>query len=125
VKLPGEYEGFKFKLWVNAPSSLWSVLLVGSQVDELGEDASEDEEAAQAAAAAVKEAELQGVLQKLVLEHNGWRDFEGETYPQPSEVAFWEIIPTELAACVIAASQVEMRKLPNSIASRKRRSRRG
>jgi hypothetical protein len=101
VELPGDYAGFKFRLWVNAPARIWNDLN------------SDTEEAALAA------------LQQLILEHNGWRDFDGEPYPPANESAFWEAIPTELAACILVASQSEMQKLPNSIAPQRRRSRRG
>ena len=101
VDLPAEYEGFRFRVWLNAPTRVW------------GELNGESEQQALAA------------LQRLVLEHNGWLDFDGQPYPPASEVKFWEDIPTELAACMLVAAQVEMQKLPNSIAPQKRRSRRG
>jgi hypothetical protein len=94
VPLPDEYEGFEFRMWVNAPNHLFvSVLTRG------------DSEA----------------LQKIVLEHNGWRDFDGQPYPPATELAFWEQIPNELAACVIAQVQVEMGKLAASQRQTKRR----
>ena len=101
IDLPEEYAGFRVKIWVNSPSKLWADLGSG------------DEERAQAAA------------EKLVLEHNGWLDFDGDPYPPPSLPEFWDEIPTELAACVLAAAQAEIQKLPNSIAPRRRRSKRG
>lgn len=101
VELPAEYEGFKFRVWVNAPTKLWNDLQ------------SEDDQAALEA------------MKKLVLEHNGWLDFDGEPYPPAGETKFWEAIPTELAACILVATQTEMQKLPNSIAPPRRRLRRG
>lgn len=101
VELPAEYEGFKFRVWLNAPARIWN---------DLG---GSNEKLALAAA------------QQLVLEHNGWLDFDGKPYPPATEPAFWEAIPTELAACILAASQAEMQKLPNSIAPQRRRSKRG
>lgn len=101
VELPDEYAGFKAKVWVNAPTKLWTDLNSG-----------EEEKALEAA-------------QKLVLEHNGWLDFDGVPYPETSRGEFWELIPTELAACVLAAIQAEVQKLPNSMVPRNRRSRRG
>ena len=101
VDLPDEYEGFRVKVWLNAPSKMWL---------ELG---SGNEKRAMVSA------------KKLVMEHNGWLDFEGNEYPATTEDAFWEEIPTELAACILAAIQLEMQKLPNSMAPRRRRSRRG
>lgn len=102
LELPDEYEGFRIKIWLNAPTKLWMALMD-----------SQDEKAAQAAA------------ERLVLEHNGWLDFDGNPYPPPSDAAFWEEIPTELAAAVLALAQVAMQDLPNSLAPTKRRSRRG
>lgn len=101
VPLPGEYEGFEVRVWVNAPTRLWNQLSEGDEQDALD------------------------ALQEIVLEHNGWRDFEGEPYPPAGEPAFWEEIPTELAAVVLAAAQAEIQRLPNSMAPQRRRSRRG
>lgn len=101
VELPAEYAGFKAKVWINGPTALWSDMNSGEEGKAL--------EAAK----------------KLVLAHNGWRDFDGKEYPPPAEDTFWELIPTELAACVLAAIQAEVQKLPNSMLPQKRRSRRG
>lgn len=103
VPLPQEYEGLKFKLWVNAPTKLWNVLLaLNSNSDE-----------------------IQDALLQIVLEHNGWLDFEGKPYPPADDPDFWNEIPTELAACIVTASQAEIQKLPNSIAPQRRRLKRG
>lgn len=101
VELPQEYEGFKVRIWVNAPTRVWNELTGG------------DEE------------ETQAALREIVLEHNGWRDFEGNAYPPARDQKFWEEIPTELAACILMAAQAEIQRLPNSIAPQARRSRRG
>lgn len=100
VDLPDEYEGFRIKVWVNAPTALWR---------QMGEG--EEQETREAAS-------------RLVLEHNGWLDFDGEPYP-PIGPDFWEAIPTELAATMIAAANAEMMKLPNSLTPTRRRSKRG
>ena len=94
VPLPDEYEGFEFRMWVNAPVSLWQRVIQGG-----------DSEA----------------LQKIVLEHNGWRDFDGQPYPPATELAFWEQIPNELAACILGACQAEMGKLAASQRQTRRR----
>jgi hypothetical protein len=94
VELPEPYAGFKFRLWLSAPSATWL---------------------------AVEGAGAYEALSQLVLEHNGWRDEDGVVYPPPSEPAFWTAIPTELAGCVVAASQAEMAKLPNSLMPTRRR----
>lgn len=101
IELPGDYAGFQFKVWVNAPTKLWT---------EIGKLA--DSEA---------QHEPMTALKKIVLEHNGWLDFDGNPYPPATETAFWEEIPTELAGCVIIATQAEMGKLPNSLAPKRRR----
>lgn len=101
LDLPDEYEGFKVKVWRNAPAKLWTELSNG------------------------KEKEAIAAAKKLVLEHNGWLDFDGNEYTQPSEDSFWEDIPTELAVVVFALIQREMKELPNSVAPKKRRSKRG
>lgn len=101
VELPAEYEGFKFRVWLNAPARLWGDLNADNEKQTLA------------------------ALQQLVLEHNGWLDFDGKPYPPASEPQFWTEIPTELAACMLVATQTEMQTLPNSIAPQRRRSRRG
>ncbi len=101
VALPDEYEGFEAQIWVNAPTKTWQALGGG------------DEDAAVEA------------MQKIMVDHNGWLDFDGEPYPPASDPTLWEEIPTELAACVLAAAQAEIQKLPNSLAPTRRRSKRG
>lgn len=101
VQLPEEYPGFEAQVWVNAPTQVWGNL------------SSPDEGVAMEAA------------KKLVVAHNGWLDFDGEPYPSPSDEAFWNAIPTELAACTLAAIQAEAQKLPNSMMPKPRSSRRG
>lgn len=101
VDLPEEYEGFRVRVWVNPPGRIWNDL----NSDDSGK--------------------IMAALKEFVLEHNGWRDFDGQPYPAASQAAFWEEIPTELAACVIAVARAEGEKLPNSIALRRQRSKRG
>ena len=101
VALPDEYEGFEAQIWVNAPTKIWQALGSGDEVAALE------------------------AMQKIMVGHNGWLDFDGEPYPPADDAALWEEIPTELAACVLAAAQAEMQNLPNSIATKNRRSRRG
>jgi hypothetical protein len=97
VDLPAEYEGLKARIWVNVPARIWADI-GGSEKD-----------AAKAAA------------RQVVLEHNGWLDFDGEPYPPASDDAFWDVIPTELAAVLLTVIQLEMAKLPNSLTPRRRR----
>lgn len=111
IDLPDEYDGFRIKVWVNAPSALWRQMSMG--------DTDESPEAQEAASKLIQEA-----ASKLVLEHNGWLDFEGKPYP-PIGPEFWDEIPTELAATMIAAANAEMMKLPNSLKPNRRRSKRG
>jgi hypothetical protein len=100
IDLPPEYDGFRVKIWVNAPTKFWTAL------------SSEDESEA-----------LNG-MQKIVLEHNGWLDFDGEPYPPAGSPELWEEVPTELAACVLVAAQTAMSDLPNSLRPTRQRSRR-
>jgi hypothetical protein len=97
VELPEAYAGFKFKLWVNAPQRLWQDVASG------------DETRARAA------------LAQIIMEHNGWLDYDGQPFPPASDPALWEAAPTELAALIITAANAEMMRLPNSLAPRKRR----
>lgn len=99
VTLPDAYAGFTFRLWVNAPQRLWNDLGSGD------------------------EARARAAMGQIVLEHNGWLDFDGQPYPPASNPeALWDAVPTELAGVVITAAQLEIAKLPNSMAPQKRRS---
>lgn len=119
IELPDEYEGFEVEIWVNAPTRLWMDLQFSTEVDP---DMDEDE---QVAIAEQDEATRQNAASKLFLAHNGWRDFDGNEYPPPSEAAFWEDIPTELAACIFTLAKTATTDLPNSLAPNRRRSKRG
>lgn len=101
VELPDEYEGFKARIWINAPTKYWEQL-----------KSSDEEEA------------LAG-MQKIVIEHNGWLDFDGKPYPLADDPALWSEVPTELATIVLTAAQIKATEIPNSMASRNRRSKRG
>lgn len=101
VALPDEYEGFEVEIWVNAPTRLWTQLGSG------------------------EEAEALEAMQRIVIGHNGWLDFDGNPYPPADDSKLWEEVPTELAAVVLAIAQAEITKLPNSLAPTNRRSRRG
>src|SRR4051812_40815396 len=63
-----EYAEFKVKAWTNYPQRLMT---------ELGSNEPE---------------RVRPALQKIVLEHNGWIDQEGEPYPLASSPDFWEAI---------------------------------
>ncbi len=97
IDLPAEYAGFKVRAWVNAPAGVWDAMTSGD------------------------EGRMIAALSTVVLEHNGWLDFNGEPYSQPSEPVFWKVIPTELTAVLMTVIQAEMQKLPKSIAAQKRR----
>lgn len=97
VDLPKEYEGFKFRMWVNAPGSLWDSVWSGS--DEL----------------------IEKSLLQIMLEHNGWCDFDGKPYPPLSDPDFYKAVPTELVSCMLQVAQNETGKLPKSLARSKAR----
>ncbi len=97
-----EYPGFKLKLWLNYPRRLLDTL-------------SEGDEAAK-----------RDALLRIVLEHNGWRDEEGQPYPLASSPEFYAAIPTELAIVVVLLAVDEVTTvLPKWMAEKRRRSRRG
>jgi hypothetical protein len=53
-------------------------------------------------------------LAKIVLRHNDWHNDEGEPYPQPDDPKFWQMIPSELLATMLALVRLEANRLPNS-----------
>jgi hypothetical protein len=95
VELPPPYEGFKFRLWVTAPTRVWQAL---GQGDEVAVPA----------------------LQSLILAHNGWRDEEGKAFPPADDAAFWAEIPTELAALTLRAAQMEFGRLGEALGTSRR-----
>ena len=97
VTLPDAYAGFQFRFWLNAPQRLWNDVESG------------DDKPAKAA------------LSQIMLEHNGWADTDGTPFPPASDPAFWDLIPTELAAVTLAVSYEEMTALAKSLAPKKRR----
>lgn len=99
VDLPEEYEGFKFKMWLNPPGKLWQQIFSNES----------DEEAKQAA------------LGLIVMEHNSWRDYGGEVYPDTNTKEFWEAIPNELAALIITLCQLQVADLPTSALAKSRK----
>lgn len=101
VDLPPEYEGFKFRMWVNAPALVWNEIWSGDND------------------------RIEAGLRKIVLEHNTWCDFDGHPYPPVSDTLFWELVPTELVSCIIVTAQTEIGRLPNSLAPKRRKSKSG
>src|SRR5262245_21460430 len=92
VDLPeDEYPGFRFRMWKNYPTHL---------LDDIRR-ASEDTPRAMAA------------LKAIVLEHNGWGDFDGNLLPQPERDEFWDRITVEQIALLVQLIQTEAGKLPN------------
>src|SRR5262245_54143445 len=96
VELPEPYAGFRFKLWMTAPTRVWMTIGAG------GDDA-------------------EAALRSVVLAHNGWRDEDGAPFPPADSTAFWEAIPTELAALVLRAAQLELGRLGEALGASRRR----
>ncbi len=93
-----EYPGFRVKLWLNYPR-------------RLREDINSRDEARISAAA-----------RQIVLEHNGWVDFDGLPYPPANTEEFWAEIPTELATVLMYLALEEVGAiLPKSLAQSRRR----
>jgi hypothetical protein len=78
MTVPG-YPGFTVWVWANYPQSI----LLGMKDESLPEE------------------DKIGLMRRVVLEHNGWCDAEGEPYPPATDVAFWRTIPQELANVLI------------------------
>lgn len=94
VELPAEYPEHKVKLWLNYPQRLREAL------------DSEDE------------ATVRDALRQIVLEHNGWLDFEGTPYPPASDPGFWDALSQELAGVILVMALMEPRRLPKDLAQR-------
>lgn len=90
------YPGFRVKLWANFPKRLEGDLASGDQ------------------------ARVAVALQQIVCAHNNWCDEDGTPFPPASEAAFWDAVPTELAATVVALISRALTRLPNSLAPQTR-----
>jgi hypothetical protein len=96
VELPAPYAGFRFKLWMTAPTRVWMTIGAG------GDDA-------------------EAALRAVVLAHNGWSDEDGTPFPPADAGDFWAAIPTELAALVLRAAQLELGRLGEALGASRRR----
>lgn len=123
VNLPGDYDGFRFKLWVNAPKRLWNAVFAAAATaeDEIQPDDTPAMVQTKADRLKARADAASAALQQIVLEHNGWLDDQGQPFSPASEPAFWDEIPNELAGLVLASAALEQGKLPNSLAPKKRR----
>lgn len=83
-----EYEGFQYKAYLNFPQRLLLDVQSG------------DAERSKAA------------LKKIILEHNGWCDEEGNPFPPATDDAFWDEIPTHLAIRVVRGINEQIREAP-------------
>lgn len=98
MDLPSEYSGFKVKIWSNYPQRIYDQIF-DQDLDEAGR--------------------VQA-LRKIVLEHNGWCDEEGNPLPAAQDDGFWEALPAELVGVVIMTIQEAASILPNSLSGRRR-----
>jgi hypothetical protein len=95
LDLPEEaYPGFRIKVWVNYPHRLTSELRSGEQE------------------------RVMGALRQMVLEHNGWCDYDGAPLPPAASGEFWELVPDELAGAVLVLLQAQAGKLAFSLSAR-------
>jgi hypothetical protein len=85
------YAGFRVKIWVNYPVKFDVDVATGEGPRVLA------------------------ACKQIVLEHNGWLDFEGKLYPSPQTDEFWEAIPTELGAVIIATVNAQKIVLPKLV----------
>lgn len=96
VEIP-EYPGFQMTVWVNYPSKLFDQMIDGNAEDSLA------------------------AANQIFIDNNGWCDDEGQPYPAMHTQDFWDAIPNELAATMIAVLRNEVGKLPNSLLPRRAR----
>jgi hypothetical protein len=97
VDLPGDYTGFRARMWSNFPQRLYAEIASESQ------------------------ARIDAALHEIVLEHNGWCDQDGAPFPPADDPGFWDAVPTELALVVMVTIREASAQLPNSLLRAKRR----
>lgn len=110
VKLPSSaelgYTGWMIYMWTSFPGEL---------LNRLG-DADGDEK--------------KDLINQIFLQHNGWRDYDGNLYPQPTDDVedgtpdFWDAIPQEVANALIQLMNVEQKQLSFLVRERPGTSRR-
>lgn len=103
LDLPAPYEGFRIRAWVGYPQRLFTDL------PAIDPDA---DEATQAVQARQAQDHLRDVLKRVLLEHNGWQDDDGEL-PQPTTDAFYDRCPTHLFNTALAVVRQAATTPPN------------
>jgi hypothetical protein len=93
LPLPEPYQEFSIEAWINFPQSLMQGMASGD------------------------EARIMDALTQIVVSHD-LVDFDGQPYPQASERAFWEAIPTDLAMVIMQAINDQVGKLPKANGAR-------
>jgi hypothetical protein len=143
AEVPG-YEDYQIKLWLNYPRHLEEAIQgVGfrpmpPRPAEADAPGTPDEDAVGRRADALRrwteditawqaerEASMRAALGRVVLEHNGWRDYDppdgtGLVLPPPQDPGFWDAIPQELMNTLLALRQAKADELPNSLRPRRR-----
>ena len=106
VELPQDaYPGFEVRLWVNYPTKERESIKSG--------DVDRALTALQHVVLATR------VRNGTAVVFEGWPDEDGNPLPPPTERAFWDAIPDELAATLISLLVVESERLPKSILGRR------
>ena len=85
--------GMQVKAWINIPrQTLTKLETLGNKGDTDG---------------------IFALLGRIVLEHNGWRDPDGEPYPPADSPEFWTSISNDLAMRTMAAVVERSQQHPN------------
>jgi hypothetical protein len=101
IELPSQaYPGFEVRLFVNYPRHLQDRLRSGDH-----------EQMRSALCEIVTGTRYRGPEGQL----DYWPDFDGGPLPPPTTAEFWDSIPDELAACVLALLSQEASRLPESL----------
>lgn len=143
AEVPG-YEGYQIKLWLNYPRHLEEAIqgvdfrpMPPRPAEAEAPETPDEEGVARRAEAlrrwtaditawqAEREASMRAALGRVVLEHNGWRDYDppdgtGLVLPPPQDPGFWDAIPQELMNTLLALRQQKADELPNSLRPRRR-----
>ena len=90
------YPGLKVLIYANFPTYLIAELQ------------------ARTADGAVDEARVLAAIGVICVQHNGWLREDGTAYPPIATAEFWDAIPPEVAAAIIAFVNQEARRLPPS-----------
>lgn len=105
---PQEFPGFQVRLWLGFSQEDWETL---TEVPQFSEDMTREEIKQRREES---EERKRTVLRKIVRAHNGWREENGDPFPDALDTDFYRRIPTRLASVILSCIQTQVYAPPKS-----------